>query len=156
VKVRPPSALRPSAEMKAMSALICAAIVGDSRDYLTFMQPGMIPINIHYKESWLVHEVDDCEARLAIVHEQYLERFIQVADQLEHLTDFVVVGGDDSTTHQEMDKKWSMHAWGDLENAEAIDEPVETHYYDTAAIMYTSGTTGPSTAPGRASPIPRA
>src|SRR5918992_315124 len=103
-----------------------------------------VPINIHYKESWLVHEVNDCEARLAIVHEQYLERFIQVADQLEHLTDFVVVGGGEGTTHQEMDKKWSMHAWGELENAEAVDEPVEAHYYDTAAIMYTSGTTGPS------------
>jgi carnitine-CoA ligase len=103
-----------------------------------------VPINIHYKDSWLVHEVNDCEAHLAIVHEQYLERFIQVADQLEHLTDFVVVGGDEGTAHQEMDKKWSMHAWGELENAEAIDEPVETHYYDTAAIMYTSGTTGPS------------
>jgi carnitine-CoA ligase len=103
-----------------------------------------VPINIHYKESWLVHEVNDCEARLAIVHEQYLERFVQVADQLEHLTDFVVVGGGEGTTHQEMDKRWSMHAWGELENAEAVDEPVETHYYDTAAIMYTSGTTGPS------------
>jgi carnitine-CoA ligase len=103
-----------------------------------------VPINIHYKESWLVHEVNDCEAHLAIVHEQYLERFIQVVDQLEHLTDFVVVGGDEGTAHQEMDKKWSMHAWGELENAGAIDKPVETHYYDTAAIMYTSGTTGPS------------
>jgi crotonobetaine/carnitine-CoA ligase len=103
-----------------------------------------VPINIHYKESWLVHEVNDCEAHLAIVHEQYLERFIQVVDQLEHLTDFVVVGGDEGTAHQEMDKNWSMHAWGELENAGAIDKPVEIHYYDTAAIMYTSGTTGPS------------
>jgi carnitine-CoA ligase len=88
--------------------------------------------------------VNDCEARLAIVHEQYLERFIQVADQLEHLADFVVVGGDDATTHLELGKKWSVHAWGELENAEAIDEPVETRHHDTAAIMYTSGTTGPS------------
>jgi crotonobetaine/carnitine-CoA ligase len=103
-----------------------------------------VPINIHYKESWLVHEVNDCEASLAIVHEQYLERFIQVADQLEHLTDFVVVGGDDSTTRQEMDKEWNMHAWGELENAEAIEEPVETRHHDTSSIMYTSGTTGPS------------
>src|SRR3712207_3258727 len=103
-----------------------------------------VPTNIHYKESWLVHEVNDCEARLAIVHEQYLERFIQVADQLAHLTDFVVVGGDDGTTHQEVDNKWSMHSWGELENAEAIDEPVETHHFDTSGIMYTSGTTGPS------------
>ena len=46
-----------------------------------------VPINIHYKGSWLVHEVNDCAARLAIVHEQYIERFVEVADQLEHLTD---------------------------------------------------------------------
>ena len=62
-----------------------------------------VPINIHYKGGWLVHEVNDCAAHLAIVHEQYLERFIEVADQLEHLTDFVVVGRDDSTNHQEME-----------------------------------------------------
>lgn len=103
-----------------------------------------VPINIHYKESWLVHEVNDCEARLAIVHEQYLERFIQVADQLEHVSDFVVVGGDDGTTRQKMDKEWNTHAWGELENAESIDEPVKTHHHDTSSIMYTSGTTGPS------------
>src|ERR671921_2985331 len=68
-----------------------------------------VPINIHYKDSWLVHEVNDCEAHLAIVHEQYLERFIQVAHQLEHLTNFIVVGGDEgtiSTIHQELDVKW--------------------------------------------------
>ena len=53
-----------------------------------------VPINIHYKGSWLVHEVNDCAARLAIVHEQYIERFVEVADQLEHLTDLVVVCGD--------------------------------------------------------------
>ena len=103
-----------------------------------------VPINIHYKGSWLVHEVNDCEACLAIVHEQYLERFIQVADQLEHVRDFVVVGTDDSRTRQEMDIEWNMHVWGELENAEAIEEPVEAHHHDTSGIMYTSGTTGPS------------
>src|ERR671917_448214 len=102
-----------------------------------------VPINIHYKESWLVHEVNDCEARLAIVHEQYLERFAQVADQLEHLTGFVVVGGGNAAAPQE-DERWSMHGWGALESAEALDEPVETHHYDTSGILYTSGTTGPS------------
>jgi crotonobetaine/carnitine-CoA ligase len=102
-----------------------------------------VPINIHYKEGWLVHEVNDCEARLAIVHKQYLERFVQVADQLEHLTDLVVVGGDDSTARGE-DDKWSVHTWGELENAEVIEEPVETHHHNTSSIMYTSGTTGTS------------
>ncbi len=100
-----------------------------------------VPINIHYRGNWIVHEVNDCEARLAVVHEQYIERFVEVADQLEHLTHFVVVGGDGS---QAAGTKWSMHTWGELENAAAMSEPVETHYYDTSGILYTSGTTGPS------------
>jgi len=103
-----------------------------------------VPINIHYKEGWLVHEVNDCGARVAIVLEQYFHRFVEVADELEHLTDFVVVGGDAPSLPQEVEKRWSMHTWAGLENAGAIDEPAETHYYDTSAIMYTSGTTGPS------------
>ena len=28
-----------------------------------------VPINIHYRGGWLVHEVNDCEARIAVVHE---------------------------------------------------------------------------------------
>ncbi|MGH3086818.1 MAG: AMP-binding protein, partial [Rubrobacteraceae bacterium] len=102
-----------------------------------------VPINIHYKESWLVHEVNDCEARLAIVHEQYLQRFTEVADQLEHLEDIVVVGEDDTTPRQET-AGWGMHTWGGLESSEGIAEPVATRHHDTFAVMYTSGTTGPS------------
>ena len=99
-----------------------------------------VPINIHYKGSWLVHEVNDCAARLAIVHEQYIERFVEVAE-LEHLTDLIVVCGD---APRITEGKWSMHTWGELEKAEALEEPVETRYHDTSGILYTSGTTGPS------------
>ena len=102
-----------------------------------------VPINIHYKESWLVHEVNDCGSRLAIVHEQYLERFEEVADQLEHLRAFVVVGGD-AQAPQALVETWDVHAWDGLEDAEAISGPAETHFHDTAGILYTSGTTGPS------------
>lgn len=103
-----------------------------------------VPINIHYKESWLVHEVNDCEARLAIVHEQYLQRFDQVADQLEHLTDIVVVGEDDASARRKTEEGWRTHTWGELQGAQGIPEPVATQHHDTSAIMYTSGTTGPS------------
>ena len=103
-----------------------------------------VPINVHYKESWLVHEVNDCGSSLAIVGEQYLERFARVADQLENLETFVVVGGESPASPQGTEKTWDVHAWGALGDAEAISEPVETRYYDTAGILYTSGTTGPS------------
>ncbi len=101
-----------------------------------------VPINIHYRGGWLVHEVNDCEARVAIVHEQYLERFEEVADELEHLADVVVVGGDGAVPRRA--GGWRAHAWADLEEAEGLPEAVETGHHDTAAIMYTSGTTGPS------------
>lgn len=103
-----------------------------------------VPINVHYKGEWLVHEANDCEARLAIVHQQYLERFDEVADELDHLESVVVVGGDESAARRGSQSDWALHAWGSLEKAEAIREPFETHYYDTSAIMYTSGTTGAS------------
>lgn len=103
-----------------------------------------VPINVHYKGEWLVHEVNDCEARFAIVHQEYLERFDEVADELSYLQSVVVVGEDGSATQQKSESGWTLHSWEDLERAEAINEPVETHYYDTSAIMYTSGTTGPS------------
>lgn len=103
-----------------------------------------VPINMHLKGNWLVHEANDCEARLAIVHEQYLQRFAEVANELEQLTDLIVVGGDTSEPPRGIAETWTIHAWGELENAEALEEPVQTHHYDTSGIMYTSGTTGPS------------
>jgi crotonobetaine/carnitine-CoA ligase len=103
-----------------------------------------VPINVHYKGDWLVHEVNDCEARTAIVHQQYMERFAEVADKLNHLESVIVVDGAGSAEQHEFRERWALCSWEDLEKAEAIPEPIETHYYDTSAIMYTSGTTGPS------------
>lgn len=103
-----------------------------------------VPINIHYKESWLTHEVNDCGARLAIVHKDYVPRFVEVADELEHLKKLIVVGESAPTTSQDTATGLEVHAWSDLEDAEAVPEPVETHFYDTMGILYTSGTTGPS------------
>ena len=98
-----------------------------------------IPINIHYKGGWLTHEVNDCGARVAIVYEEYLPRFAEIADDIEHLETLVVVGEDgDAGSGLE------VRAWAELEDAEAVSEPAETHFYDTMGILYTSGTTGPS------------
>lgn len=103
-----------------------------------------VPVNVHYEGNWLVHEVNDCGARLAIVHEEYLPRFAEVVGELEHLEELIVVGESGVAAHQDVEQSWKIHAWGELEEAEALDEPVETHYSDTLGILYTSGTTGPS------------
>lgn len=103
-----------------------------------------VPINVHYKEGWLTHEVNDSGARLAIVHEDYLPRFVKVAAQLERLEKLVVLGEGDPTANQEPESGLEVHVWRELEDAEALPEPVKTHFYDTMGILYTSGTTGPS------------
>ncbi|QIN77463.1 AMP-binding protein [Rubrobacter marinus] len=101
-----------------------------------------VPINIHYKEGWLTHEVNDCGARVAIVHQEYLPRFEKVTGDLEGLEKIVVVG--DGGADGRANSSLEMRSWGELEGAEALPEPAETRFYDTMGILYTSGTTGPS------------
>lgn len=100
-----------------------------------------VPVNIHYKEGWLTHEVNDCGARVAIVHEEYLPRFAKIADDLEQLKTLVVVG---EGAEGDAGSRLEIHPWSELEGAEALPEPAETRFYDTMGILYTSGTTGPS------------
>ncbi|AHY47896.1 Acyl-CoA synthetases (AMP-forming)/AMP-acid ligases II [Rubrobacter radiotolerans] len=102
-----------------------------------------VPINIHYKESWLTHEVNDCGARVAIVHAEYLPRFAKISDDLEQLEKLVVVG-DCPETDRNLGSKLEVHLWEDLGGTEALSEPARTRFYDTMGILYTSGTTGPS------------
>lgn len=100
-----------------------------------------VPVNIHYKEGWLTHEVNDCGARVAIVHEEYLPRFAKIADDLEQLKTLVVVG---EGAEGDAGRGLEVRPWSELEGAEALPEPAETRFYDTMGILYTSGTTGPS------------
>ena len=100
-----------------------------------------VPVNIHYKEGWLAHEVNDCGARVAIVHSEYLPRFAKIAEDLEQLKTLVVVG---ESPDGEAGTGFEVRPWRELEDAEAPSEPAETHFYDTMGILYTSGTTGPS------------
>ncbi|WP_158735850.1 AMP-binding protein [Alteribacillus sp. YIM 98480] len=102
-----------------------------------------VPINVHYKGSFLVHEVNDCEARLAIIHEQYLKRFHEVKDQLKYLEDVIIVGYENADLSQV--SQWNAYDWNEcyIEDSKEF-QPVDRKVHDTQAILYTSGTTGPS------------
>jgi crotonobetaine/carnitine-CoA ligase len=102
-----------------------------------------VPINIHYKGNFLTHEANGCQARVAIVHEDYLDRFVDVSQHLQHLTDIILVGKNDQTLVG-LKMGWKIHPWEKVAGYHSIITPAEVNYYDTAAIMYTSGTTGPS------------
>ncbi|MCM3566941.1 AMP-binding protein [Neobacillus mesonae] len=111
---------------------------------VNFLGAIEVPINIHYKGSFLVHETNDSQARVAVVHEQYLSRFYEVSNQLKHIEDIIVVGEGEVEFKNNEQSKWHIHNWEKITNSEPISGPVKAKYSDIAAIMYTSGTTGPS------------
>lgn len=98
-----------------------------------------VPINTAYKESLLSYLINDSEAETIVIDEAYLDRLRAVAPDLERLKT-VVVRGDP--------------AKADLPGLAVVDfarlrasEPAaieHTDPWDLIAIMYTSGTTGPS------------
>ena len=102
-----------------------------------------VPINTAYRGSILTHVVNNSSARIAVVHADYLERFDAVADALTSLSTIVVVGG-----AQRPVASMSMITAEDLVHDGATSaEGAATQRpqrWDTACILYTSGTTGPS------------
>jgi len=104
-----------------------------------------VPVNTAYRGSLLVHVVNDSAADTMIVESTFLERLADVAGELQHLKRLIVL--DQSGTGADLPPA--------LAHMERLDVSVLTSgaetpresfpaYHDLKAIMYTSGTTGPS------------
>ena len=104
-----------------------------------------VPVNTAYRGNLLVHVVNDSAARTMIVEAQFLERLAEVADRLEHLERLVVFDRGNAVTA--LPGPLADKARIDFATLlDAPETPRETlpAYHDLKAIMYTSGTTGPS------------
>jgi crotonobetaine/carnitine-CoA ligase len=96
-----------------------------------------VPINTAYQGMTLEHTFNNCGARVAVVDAQFLPRLIESASKLDHLEKVVVVGA------PTVELPWPVTDFDDV--ASQAEFPATTvSYRDLAAIMYTSGTTGPS------------
>ena len=104
-----------------------------------------VPVNTAYRGSLLVHVINDSASSTMIVAAEYLERIAEVAPGLDHLERLIVFGT----------KGGSPELPGALARLErfdfgvlldADDAPLEDlpRHHDLKAVMYTSGTTGPS------------
>jgi crotonobetaine/carnitine-CoA ligase len=97
------------------------------------------PLNPQFFGDLLVHVLNDCAARVLVIHVDHVGVVVDVVDRLEHLETVVLLGSDDL-----------VPVGGLRVVAPQLDAPVDPQVvddpqpWDLAAILYTSGTTGRS------------
>lgn len=99
-----------------------------------------VPINTQFKGDLLWHVLTTSDASMLIVDERFVERVAKVEADLTNLRS-VVVHGDGAIDRS---LRTATLPWADL-LGDATDAPrAPVQFSDLQAIMYTSGTTGPS------------
>ena len=106
-----------------------------------------VPVNTHLRGNVLAHVINDSRARWMIVHPAFLERIETVAggiDGLEHLVLVADEAGDEPALPRALAKRFTPHSFAAAMGAS--DAPLDggPTPRDLMAVMYTSGTTGPS------------
>ncbi len=104
------------------------------------MAAGLVPFNVNYRyrEEELHYLLDNADAEIVIVHEEFVPRLAHVAADLPRLRGFLVAG--DSTS---VDTAALQHARSYEDAAESDGEPLDAvRSPDDRLFLYTGGTTG--------------
>jgi crotonobetaine/carnitine-CoA ligase len=103
----------------------------------------MVPMNQAYRGGILLHQVNNCEPACAVVHAEFVAVFHDVRERLAPLRQLVLCDADDACSDQA--RQIAEVEWLEtfFEESDAALPPV-VEIWDPMAIMYTSGTTGPS------------
>jgi len=100
-------------------------------------------LNTELQGHFLEHQLHNCEARLAITAPQQLGAILEVADRIAALEMILVAQAESGPARQGDAPKPRRLRWEDWQSAPPF-EGAYPRYDQIAAIMYTSGTTGPS------------
>ena len=100
-----------------------------------------VALNTEIKGSFLTHQLRNSGAKVAVTSPGLLETLTEVAGEFDTLT--VVVADAEGKTGEELPRGWQLCRFGKWRGAGRFDGP-GPRASDVAAIMYTSGTSGPS------------
>lgn len=103
-----------------------------------------VPVNTHLRGGVLTHIVNDSRARVCIVHADLVDRLLG-GDQFSKLERLIVVGElsqEDAATASERFELVAFEAC--FAQSARLEPEHEPRFNDVGAVMYTSGTTGPS------------
>ncbi len=98
-----------------------------------------VPINTAYRGEFLRHQIADAGAKLAICDSGYLERFVQIANQLPDLGLILVRGEGEMPVCPIVIEHFEHYRGTDTSPMPVVVDPA-----DLCSLLYTSGTTGPS------------
>lgn len=98
-----------------------------------------VPINTAYRGDFLRHQVADTAAQIIICDGHYLERFVHIADHLEHVQ--LILTRDASNIPV---CSIPVKPLDEFRGTDDTPLPLAVEPGDLAALLYTSGTTGPS------------
>ncbi len=99
-----------------------------------------VPVNTGYRGTILAHVIRNTQASILMIEDRYVERLAEVGDALD-VIDTVIVRGD-ATAAADLPARIRVLSFADLPRRRAAIDDVKP--WDIVAIMYTSGTTGPS------------
>ena len=95
-----------------------------------------VPVNIALKGDFLRYIIDNCDAKIMVIDNQFLERVKFIQDDLPKLERLIIIGDEVEGM------KFASTPFGELLNNTADTPLIDIDPYDTEAIIYTSGTTG--------------
>lgn len=106
-----------------------------------------VPINTSYEGDFLRHQLDIADARLAVIDDVQVERWVALGDQARGIEKFWVVDTGAGISEKALDvlreNGWEAAPWEELRSGDKVELPTP-RAQDLGAIFYTSGTTGPS------------
>lgn len=105
-----------------------------------------VPIDTNYRGAMLASLINRSDAKIAVVSRGvFLNRFQSVQDKLINIRNIVVAHrlNEPGSTEEEKNLKFAACNLSDLMAYPAEPPKVEVYNYDTASIVWTSGTTGP-------------
>ncbi len=99
-----------------------------------------VPVNVHHRGAILSYLINDSQATVMVADARYLDRIEAVAGDLETLERIYVMGTPDRPFQLEAE----LIDYGGLRSSDTQWEGDGPGHVDLMAVMYTSGTTGPS------------
>jgi crotonobetaine/carnitine-CoA ligase len=102
-----------------------------------------VPINTAYKGILLTHLLNNSDAEILVIDEQFIDNINEISAGLSGLKT-ILVYSESGSLGTEFRNSWQVLNLNSLNDSDSSAPPADVSHTDTVMILYTGGTTGPS------------